>query len=168
VSAGGRPCSVCDDGRRPAIEAELRSPQRPSYPMLSDGFRPLSSQALRRHHLSHMGGVAPPAEGGVAAVPGGDLVKFGREIETMTLALLKEVEEVGEFGDVARALRLALQTHERLMKAYAARPPEFDPLRDATICTLRDLIAGALSGEPTARAAVLAALRSLGVEGPPG
>lgn len=176
MSAGGRPCSVCDDGRRPAIEAELRSPSRQSYPMLADTFRPLSSQAIRRHHLSHMGaasaaGAAPaPAGKGqsvdVAAIPGGDLVRFGRELETMTMALLKEADEGGEFGDVARALRLGLQTYERLIKAYAARPPEFDPLRDATICALRDLVAGALADEPAARVKVMGAFRKLGAEVP--
>ena len=140
--------------------------------MLADAFRPLSSQAIRRHHLTHMA-VAPVAtvpagpatkdpDGDDGVIPGGDLVRFGRELETMTMALLKEADEVGEFGDVARALRLGLQTLERLMKAYAARPPEFDPLRDATICALRDLVAGALADEPGARAKVMAAFRKVG------
>ena len=171
----GRPCSVCDDPRRPAIEAELRSPARKSYPQLADVFRPLSSQAIRRHHLSHLAaGLAPVAlpTTGVAA-PGAepasavDIVQFGRQLEAMTLELVKEVAQDGDFRDVANALRVGLQTHQQLMKAYAARPPEFDPLRDATIIAVRDLVLGALEDEPAARAKVLAAFRKAGGEPAP-
>jgi hypothetical protein len=81
----------------------------------------------------------------------------------MTLELIKEVAQDGDFRDVANALRVGLQTHERLLRAYAARPPEFDPLRDATITAIRDLVAGALEDEPVARAKVLAAFRGVGV-----
>lgn len=169
MNGTGRPCSVCDDPRRPAIEAELRSPARKSYPMLADSFRPLSSQAIRRHHLSHMAeGLAPAmplaaeaTEPGTTSAPG-DLVQFGRQLEAMTLELIKEVAQDGDFRDVANALRVGLQTHERLLRAYAARPPEFDPLRDATITAIRDLVAGALEDEPVARAKVLAAFRKVG------
>lgn len=175
MSATGRPCSVCDDPRRRAIEAELRSPARKSYPMLADSFRPLSSQAIRRHHLSHMAeGLAPvaPAATGAAApgaesAPAGDLVRFGRQLEAMTLELIKEVAQDGDFRDVANALRVGLQAYERLLKAYAARPPEFDPLRDATIIAVRDLVTGALEDEPVARAKVLAAFRKAGAEPAP-
>ena len=51
-----------------------------------------------------------------------------------------------------------LQTHERLMKAFAARPPEFDPLRDATICALRDRFA-AVEFCPGCREKALLALK---------
>ena len=155
MSSGGRPCSVCDDLRRPAIEAELSSAGRKSYPQLADVFRPISSQALRRHHLAHMPGVA------AAAAPGTDvdLVTMGRQLHGWTLTLLEEVAEDGDFRDIAGALRVALQMHERLMKAFAARPPEFDPLRDATICVLRDLVAAALADEPRAREKVMEAFR---------
>lgn len=177
MSAGGRPCSVCDDPRRPAIEAELASSVRKSYPQLADVFRPISSQALRRHHLTHMGAgaVAPPTPatpvGGEPpdpAAPASDLLKLGRQLQAWTVALLEEAAEDGDFRDVANALRVGLQTHERLMKAFAARPPEFDPLRDSTICALRDLVAGALADEPTARAKVMAAFqKAAGAEGAP-
>lgn len=170
MSSGGRPCSVCDDLRRRAIEAELGSAARKSYPQLADVFRPISSQALRRHHLTHMaGGGAAGAPGpaassspSAAAGAGGpavDLVTMGRQLHGWTLALLEEAAEDGDFRDVAGALRVALQTHERLMKAFAARPPEFDPLRDATICAVRDLVAAALADEPSARAKVMEAFR---------
>lgn len=170
MSSGGRPCSVCDDPRRPAIEAELRSASRKSYPQLADVFRPISSQALRRHHLTHMVGAAagvgpgatasssPAADAG-AAGPTVDLVTMGRQLHAWTLALLEEAAEDGDFRDVAGVLRVALQTHERLMKAFAARPPEFDPLRDATLCAVRDLVTAALADEPAARAKVLDAFR---------
>ena len=175
MSGTGRPCTVCDDPRRPAIETELRSPARPSYPMLADTFRPLSSQAIRRHHLSHMDGAAPAAAPGPgataeAAAPiamhGSDLVRFGQQLEALTLELIQEASEDGDFKDVANALRVGLQTHERLMKAYAARPPEFDPLRDATICRLRDHVAAALADEPQARAKVLEAFRKVAAPEP--
>lgn len=167
MSSGGRPCSVCDDSRRPAIEAELASAARKSYPQLADIFRPISSQALRRHHLSHMAGagVAAGASSAETAAPaqdpngpGVDLVTMGRQIHAWTLALLEEAAEDGDFRDVAGAVRVALQTHERLMKAFAARPPEFDPLRDATICAVRDRLA-AVEFCPECRSKALEALR---------
>lgn len=168
MSAGGRPCSVCDDPRRPAIEAELSSSVRKSYPQLADVFRPISSQALRRHHLTHMGASAAAAPtpahagGGEApapSAPASDLLTLGRQLQAWTVALLEEVAEDGDFRDVANALRVGLQTHERLMKAFAARPPEFDPLRDETIRAVRDLVAAALADEPTARVKVMDAFR---------
>lgn len=172
MSSGGRPCSVCDDPRRPAIEAELGSVSRRSYPQLADIFRPISSQALRRHHLTHMAGAgagtgpAAPGSSGSAADAGAagptvDLVTMGRQLHAWTIALLEEAAEDGDFRDVAGALRVALQTHERLLKAFAARPPEFDPLRDATIAAVRDLVAAALADEPGARAKVMDALRKV-------
>ena len=173
MSGAGRHCSVCDDPRRPAIEAELASSARKSYPQLADVFRPISSQALRRHHLTHMAAAQPrpagdgeSAPGGtsghfdadVLALPSGDLARLTREIQVITLALLQEVAETGNFRDVANVLRVSIQNLEQLHKAHAARPPEFDPLRDATICALRDRFA-AVEFCPGCREKALLALK---------
>lgn len=111
------------------------------------------------------GAVAPPTPatpvGGEPpdpAAPASDLLQLGRQLQAWTVALLEEAAEDGDFRDVANALRVGLQTHERLMKAFAARPPEFDPLRDATICALRDRFA-AVEFCPGCREKALLALK---------
>jgi hypothetical protein len=111
---------------------------------------------------SALGGTSGHSEADLPVLHGGDLVRFGQKLEAITLELIQEAAEDGDFRDVANALRVGLQTHERLLKAYAARPPEFDPLRDATIVALRDLVAAALDDEPSARVKVMAAFRKVG------
>ncbi len=163
MSGPGRPCVVCSDPRRPALEEELRSPGRPSYAQLADSYRPISSQAIRRHHLTHLAQTQPKREEDVEALvlpeSGGDPVAFGRRLEEMVMLLVDEAATTGQFKDLARALQVGLEAHGAFLKAYASRAPEFDPLRDAVLSSVRDRLVAALADEPAALAKVLAALR---------
>lgn len=167
-----RACTVCGDLRRPAIDAELRRADRPSFTELADQFRPLDWQALRRHAERHVtpGDDAPSsAPAPSPSTPGpkstSDLLALGARIERMVNALLDEAASTGSFKDAASMLRVGLEAHQKLVAAYAARQPEFDPLRDAALTAVRDRLAGALAAFPEAREAALVALRGLAQEG---
>lgn len=154
MSERGRPCAVCSDPRRPELEAALARPDRPSYAVLADSYPPLSPAGIRRHHLKHTGGGKP--EGPVA---GGDLVAFGARLERMVALLVEEANRTGSFRDVGAALRVGLEAHAALLKAHAARPPAWDPLRDEVIRRLVEKVGRALEELPEARDRVLAAMR---------
>lgn len=163
-----RPCSVCVDVRRPAIDAELRRNDRPSFAELADLFRPLDWQALRRHAERHVTPAEEAPDAAPAAPPStpgpkstNDLLALGARIERMVNALLDEAASAGSFKDAAAALRVGLDAHQKLVAAYAARQPEFDPLRDATLTAVRDRLAEALGPFPEAREAALVALRGM-------
>lgn len=159
MSGRGRPCSVCGDPRRPALEEELARPNRRSYALLEDSFRGLKADAIRRHHLAHIA----PAPPGLIPPPGpkkaSDVVGLGETLELMTTALLEDASQSGSFRDAANALRVGLETHGALLKLHAARPPEFDPLRDEVLRRLVEAIGRALDDLPEARERVLAAMR---------
>lgn len=159
MSRTGRPCRACGHPERGRLEEALRT--RTDRANIAAEFD-LSLDGLRRHVAHSRKAQERPAlaqegaeeargpEFGPSASP--DAVT--RLLTLRTLKLASQADEAGSPRIALAATRVSRELVETSLRARAAEPPPFDPLRDELLAAMRDRLSKTLEAFPEAREAV--------------
>ncbi|MHB1046643.1 MAG: hypothetical protein ACYC4P_11590 [Thermoanaerobaculia bacterium] len=157
-----RPCKACGHRERGRLEAAIRSRGERALSAIAEEFA-LSETGLRRHVAQHSREAqerpafaqerpeeARAQESGPSASP--DAVT--RLLTLRTLKLASQADEAGSPRIALAATRVSRELVETSLRAKAAEPPPYDPLRDELLAAMRDRLSKTLEAFPEAREAV--------------
>lgn len=155
-----RSCVICTHAQRAAIDAAIVA--LASFRDIAGQYR-VSKSAVARHKEAHLPADLTRAATALAVAHADDLLAQIQALHARTLTILKGAEEAGAFNQALSAIREA-RTNLELLARLEGKLKEQQTINILLLPewqTIRAVLVGALSDEPSARIKVAAALRAI-------